>query len=174
MKHQDAVFGELSFEDGWQTQAYIPIFNKTLSISINNARAFPPAHEEHSIWQRFMKHQASLKELLESIMFDYYQRHLEAFRRSYSAEEEYVPTLTKSSEVWTLVEALSIWIELGHEDTSCCLSISFNAQWDEEHSMDISFYEDQIGISDSGAHWLNHDRYDWQAKLLFEDGEELS
>jgi hypothetical protein len=41
-----------------------------------------------------------------------------------------------------------------------------------EHGLGIIFYQDQIGVADAGAHWLNHDRYDLQGKLLYLDGEE--
>ena len=169
---QDPVFGQLHYDGGWKTQVYIPMLDKQLRLTINNSLEHPPQAGEHQLWQWFMGQQEILKGLLERVIFDYYNRRLEQHRMPYSKEEEeqYVPTLHQPSEVWKLVKPRSLWIEL-EDDESCSLTISFATHWDEEHGMDVMFYQNQIGISDAGAHWLNRDRYDLNGTLLFLDGQ---
>ncbi len=174
MTIQDSVFGRLEYNGGWTQNVYVPMFAATLSLLINNSPEFPPAEEEHQVWQQFMRDQSGLKAIVERVIFDYYNRHLENLRMPYGKEEEeeFAPTLKEPQQVWDLLKPQSLWLEMGHDDASCSLSVDFWTKWDEEHGLDVVFYQDQIGVADSGAHWLNHDRYDLQGKLLYLDGEE--
>lgn len=168
MTLQDPVFGLLRFDNGWVTQMYVPLLEATLKLTINNSAEFPPAVAEHQVWSNFIHSQEVLKPVMEQIILDYYQRHLEHFRLPYSKDEEeqYVPTLQRPAQVWGLLKPQNLWIETENDET-CSLSISFEAKWDEEHGMDLMFYQNQIGISDAGAHWTNRDRYDLQGNLLY-------
>ncbi len=174
MTIQDLVFGELEYDGGWKQNVYVPMFDATLRLLINNSPEFVPGKEEHQAWQDFMRDQTALKTVVERVIFDYYNRHLDNLRMPYSSEEEevFAPTFKEPKQIWSLLKPLSLWLEVGHDDEACALTLDFWAKWDEEHGLDIVFYQNQIGVADAGAHWLNHDRYDLQGKLLYLDGEE--
>ena len=129
--------------------------------------------KERAEWQQFIENQGELKPILERIIFDYYNRHLEDLRIPYSSEEEeeFAPTLKQASEVWSIIKPLYLNIAID-EDNIAMLSTEFWVKWDEEHGLDIVFRGKQIGISDAGAHWLDHDRYTLKGKLLHLGSEE--
>jgi hypothetical protein len=175
MTIQDPVFGTLEHNgSSWTAQVFVPMLDTHLPLEISAAKEFPPDEEEYVIWQEFMRDQTGLKGVVEKVIFDYYCRHLDNLRMRYNREkaEERAPTLQEPSQIWSLLKPSYVYIELGHDDEACTLTIVFWAQWDEEHGLDVVFYQDQIGVADAGAHWLNHDRYDLQGKLLYLDGEE--
>ncbi len=155
------------FDNSWKTKVHVPLFDKILELNIVTDEGKSLGKKEHALWRQFIDNQAQLKPVLEKIIFDYYNRHLEDLRMPYSPEEEeeFAPTLKQPSEVWSIIKPLHLALDVD-EDNITMLYIEFWAKWDEEHGLDIVFRGKQIGIADAGAHWLDHDRYNLKGKLL--------
>jgi hypothetical protein len=72
-------------------------------------------------------------------------------------------------QMWALVKPLRwLWLEVGHDDETTAISIEFWAKWDEEHGLTITFYKDQIGVADGGAHWLDNWHYELNGDTIEE------
>jgi hypothetical protein len=160
---EDPVFGKLEFDNGWIGEVFIPFLKTSFELTINNSREHPPGDDERGVWQEFMARQPQLEAAVTSALSTYYTRHLEGFRLPYSLEEEaeFAPDLQRPEDVWRLVKPLrSLWLELGHDDETTAISLEFWTKWDEEHGLSVTFYRDQIGIAEGGAHWLDQDHFD--------------
>jgi hypothetical protein len=169
MTIQDPVFGELEYDNGWQGAAFVPFLNTHFELTLNSDLHHPPGEEERSTWQTFLARQEQLKTTVTTALFDYYNRHLEDLRMPFDTDEEaeFAPTLTEPEAIWTLLKPTKwLWIELGHDNEHSAISIEFNPRWDEEHGLSLTFYNDQIGISEGGAHWVNNDHYDLNGRLV--------
>ena len=163
----DPVFGRLHFENGWTRDVIIPFLGREFKLVINNAERFPPDEEQRTFWQAFMARQEIFKTSVERALFTYYSSHLEEFKAHYefSAEQEAMrlPKLENPKQIWSLL-APTRWneasLDVGDDDESSCLSILFAPAWDDEHGLEITFYEDLIGVESSGTNWANQDHYD--------------
>jgi hypothetical protein len=172
----DPVFGTLHFDNGWTRGVTIPFLEREFKLVINNAERFPPDEEQRAFWQTFMARQAIFKTSVERALFNYYSSHLEAFKTRYefSAQQEVtrLPILHDPKQIWTLLMPTR-WneasMDVGHNDETSCLSILFAPAWDDEHGLEITFYEDLIGIESSGTHWANQDHYDLQGNPVASD-----
>jgi hypothetical protein len=88
---------------------------------------------------------------------------LESLRSSYATEEcaEFAPDVTDPEQIWALIRLLrSVWLELGHDDQATAISVEFWAKWDDERGVGVTFYQNQIGVSEGGALWLDNLHYD--------------
>jgi hypothetical protein len=170
----DPVFGTLQFENGWTRD--VTVFERTFKLVINNAERFPPDEEQRAFWQKFMARQEYLKNSLERALFGYYSSHLEEFRARYrfSAEQAMMRLLELENpkEIWTLL-APTRWneavMDVGDDDETSCLSILFAPAWDDEHGLEVTFYQDFIGIESSGTNWVNQDHYDLHGHPVVSD-----
>jgi hypothetical protein len=162
MTINDPVFGTLSFGMyDWKGQVQFEAFG-TVNISIPGNSENPPDEEEHSIFRDFLEHQFERKAALERAVFDYYNQNKELYRSWRDESEQalqFVPDLQAPNEVWTQIELLRISFDYGIDDL-LMLILAFNVRWDEEHGMDVTFYDHKIGVSDGGANWLNNLHYD--------------
>jgi hypothetical protein len=173
---EDPVFGRLHFDNGWTRDVTIPFLEREFKLVINNAERFPPDEEQRAFWQTFMARQEIFKTSVESALFKYYSSHLEAFKTRYefSAQQEAtrLPILHDSKQIWALLMPTR-WneasMDVGQNDETSCLSILFAPAWDEEHGLEISFYEDLIGIESSGTNWANQDHYDLEGNPVASD-----
>jgi hypothetical protein len=168
---EDPVFGTLEFDNGWKGEVHVPFLNVRFELTINNSLEHPPSDDERQVWQGFIARQAQLEGAVTTALADYYTRHLEDLRMPYSVEEEaeFAPDLQRLEDVWALVKPLKwLWIELGHDDETSAISIEFWTKWDEEHGLSLTFYKDQIGIAEAGAHWLDQDHYDLNGQRILD------
>jgi hypothetical protein len=58
-------------------------------------------------------------------------------------------------------------MDAGSDDTPD-ISLSFISAWDDEHGLNITFYKDQIGIAESGAHWSDQDHFDLNGQRILD------
>jgi hypothetical protein len=159
----DPVFGRLEYRDGWRGQIDIPFLNKSFELTINNSLEFPPGEDEQRTWRTFLDRQSQLRQAVPRAITDWYMTNLKNLRTPYSSEEhaEFAPDVTDPEQIWALIKASrSVWLEIGHDDQSTAISIDFWTKWDEEHGLSLTFYQDQIGVSEGGAHWLDNTHYD--------------
>jgi hypothetical protein len=163
MTINDPVFGTLEYRDGWKGEIDIPFLAKTFDLTINNSLEFPSGEDEQQTWRTFLARQDKLRQAVPKAITHWYMTNLENLRSSYATEEfaEFAPEVTDPEQIWALIRPLrSVWLELGHDDQATAISIEFWAKWDDEHGVGVTFYQDQIGVSEGGAHWLDNLHYD--------------
>jgi hypothetical protein len=168
---EDPVFGQLEFRDGWRGEITVPFLEQSFELTINNSLEFPPSDDERKTWQVFQSRQTQFAQAVPKAIMHYYQSNLEDLRMPYSVAEEaeFAPDVTEPVQMWALVKPLRwLWLEVGHDDETTAISIEFWAKWDEEHGLAITFYKDQIGVADGGAHWLDNWHYDLNGNRIEE------
>jgi hypothetical protein len=159
----DPVFGTLEYRNGWIGEIEIPFLAKSFELTINNSLEFPPGEDEQHTWRTFLDRQAQLRQAVPRAIMHWYLTNLENLRMPYSTEEEseFAPDVTDPENMWALIKPLRwVWLEIGHDDEGTAISIEFWTKWDGEHGLSVTFYQDQIGVSEGGAHWLDNVHYD--------------
>ncbi len=168
----DPVFGTLEYRNGWIGGIDVPFLAKSFELTINSSLEFPPSDDEQQTWRTFLSRQDQLRQAVPRAIMDWYAANLENLRMRFSAEEEpeFAPDVTAPEQIWALIRPLrSVWLELGHDDAGTAISIEFWTKWDEEHGLSLTFYGDQIGVSEGGAHWLNNLHYDLNGQRVIEE-----
>jgi hypothetical protein len=163
MNIHDPVFGTLEFRDGWIGEIEIPFLAKSFELTINNSLECPPGESEQSVWRRFLERQEQLQHAVPRAIVDWYMTNLKNLRMPYSVEEEaeFAPDVTEPEHIWALIKPLRwVWLEVGHDNESTAISVEFWTKWDPEHGLSVTFYQDQIGVSEGGAHWTDNLHYD--------------
>jgi hypothetical protein len=166
MTINDPVFGTLQHGvHGWLGR--VKVFGYDLELNF----AGDPTQNKNAAYQhlftQFLERQTELKTSLERAIIDYHTSNLEEFRMWCSAEEEeeLVPAMHKPEDVWA--QATPFFMRLDCEDSAQPqIYIEFNTTWDEEHGMDVTFYNHKIGVSEGGAHWLDNTHYDLTGKPI--------
>jgi hypothetical protein len=165
----DPVFGKLEYNNGWIGEVFVPFLETTFELTISNSLDHPPGDAERNMWQTFLEQQARLKDSVTRALAEYYTRYLEAWGWGLNAEEqaEFAPPLYNSEDIWTLVTPGS-WLLLEYERDKerPSLTIDFNARWDVEHGVSVTFYREQMSIAQDLAHWSDQDQYDLDGKRL--------
>jgi hypothetical protein len=168
----DPVFGRLEFDGEWIGRVDIPFLKQSFELHINNAATFPPDEEQRDFWSQFMDRQEIFAASVERALFYYYCSHLMEHKVRYefepAQEKACLPTLEHSHEIWALLKPTrwqQVWMDAGSNDTPD-ISISFVAAWDDEHGLNITFYKDQIGIAEGGAHWSDQDHFDLNGQRI--------
>jgi hypothetical protein len=167
MTINDPVFGTLEYRNGWIGEIEIPFLGKSFDLTINNSLEFPPGEDEQRTWRTFLDRQVQLKQTVPRAIMHWYLTNLENLRIPYSSEEEseFAPDVTDPEQIWALIKPLRwVWLEVGHDDESTAISIEFWCKWDEEHGLSVTFYQDQIGVSEGGANWLDNLHYDLEGR----------
>jgi hypothetical protein len=167
MTINDPVFGRLEYRNGWIGEIEVPFLAKTFELTINNSLEFPPGEDEQQTWHTFLDRQVQFKQAVPRAIMHWYMTNIENLRMPYSSEEEseFAPDVTDPENIWTLIKPLRwVWLEIGHDDESTAISLEFWCKWDEEHGLSLTFYQDQIGVSEGGAHWLNNLHYDLEGR----------
>ena len=165
----DPIFGTLEFDNGWTGKIEIPFLDRTFGLTINNSLGFPPGEDERQTWRTFLQRQAQLQKAVPRAIMHWYMTNLENLRMPYTTEEEpeFAPDVTDPEQMWTLIKPSRwVWLELGHDDAGTAISVAFSSKWDEEHGLSVTFYQDQIGVSEGGAHWLDNTHYDLMGALI--------
>jgi hypothetical protein len=164
----DPVFGALEFDGhGWSGKVLVEAFNQDLELYFLG----DPTQLNRGPYQRtlndFLVQQHQLKTALERAIFDYYMTNLEDHRMPYSVEEEetFVPTLHNPSEIWSQVRPFLMALDCKNPER-CSLTIEFRANWDEEHGMDVMFFDGKIGVAAAGDNWSHHTHYDLEGARL--------
>jgi hypothetical protein len=160
-KINDATFGELRHDGhAWIGSVQLEAFPKPLALHVSGFRHQPPDGEKRAIFQQFLERQASLRASLTAAISDFYVGNLPRYRdwRTAEAANLEATVLHTPEEIWLLVTPLHLGIDAGPDDMPM-ISIVFDACWDEEHGIDVSFYDDKIGVADGGSHWLDNTHY---------------
>jgi hypothetical protein len=163
MTINDSVFGTLEHNSfSWKGHVNLEAFGTNIKVSIPANPEFPPGEEEQSVFNDFLEHQHERKVGLERAVFDYYNENKIQHREWCETPEqalEFVPDLQSPNEIWTQVKLLRISFDYGDDDL-LMLSLAFSVRWDDEHGMDVTFYDHKIGVSEGGANWLDNTHYD--------------
>jgi hypothetical protein len=160
-KINDATFGELRHDGhAWIGSVQLVAFLKPLELRVSGFRHQPPDAEKQCVFQQFLERQASLRASLTAAISDFYTTNLEANRnwRTPEAAAIETPALHAPEEIWSLVTPSHVNVAAG-PDGPPMVSIPFDASWDTEHGIDVSFYDDKIGLGDGGSHWLDNTHY---------------
>lgn len=162
----DPVFGKLELGSIWTGEVRLPLFEKTFGLEIVNPDKEPPDDMQRDYWQVCMQRQQEMKTSVQSAPFDYYCAHLEEIRAGIG-ETAFPPSLAEPSQIWTVV-ALRNYLWLDRVGEIPLIMIQLDAEWDEEHGLELSFCKDLIGIGEGGTHWVNQDHYDLNGQRVFE------
>jgi hypothetical protein len=167
MNITDPVFGVLK-HDGYGWTGKVAVFGYALELEF----AGDPTSDSHkTTYQKtlivFLEQQGQIKTSLEKAVFDYYGSNLEEFRVWCEPEEEeaLVPTLYHPREIWSQVRPFLMALDCENPEQPS-IYIEFQANWDSEHGMDVMFRDNQIGVADAGANWLDHTHYDLEGNRV--------
>jgi hypothetical protein len=162
----DPVFGQLK-NDGYGWTGKVTVFGYLLELEF----AGDPTTEHKTAYQNmlrvFLEQEKQFKISLEKAVFDYYNSNLEEFRVWCEPEQEeaLVPTLHHPREIWSQVNPFLMSIDCENPEQPS-IYIEFQANWDPEHGMDVTFRDHQIGVADTGANWLDQTHYDLEGNRL--------
>jgi hypothetical protein len=164
----DPVFGTLEVEDwGWTGHVYLAAFNETLNMEIfGTEQTREPQEPERKAFTAFLEHQHELKIGLEHAILDYYTHNLELHRSRFDTDAKTrVPDLHHPNEIWSQVSLGHIVLSV-RMDGRVEISLTFGANWDEEHGLDVTFFDDKMGVAEGSADWTDKTHYDLKGRRL--------
>jgi len=164
---EDAVFGMLTFVPKnwsggvayWEKPYFLGLFNAAIPLRIY-ADDCGPTEAQRQVYLTFQQAEKTLKPELQSALFEFYQSEREVYAAVYAdicaddslglSEEEFVPVLKTSAEIWKILTPDSWVIDEARENRDTV--IYCHGCWDIEHGFSILFNEGRlVGIESVGG-----------------------
>ena len=164
---EEAVFGALAFVPGngsdgiayWEKPEYTGLFDTTIPLRIYAGTQGPTAAQQQA-YSAFRQAEKKLRAELQEALFDFYQSEREVYADIYAdicadaslglGEEDFVPVLETSDQIWKILMPDSWVIETETEEHA--IVIYCHGCWDIEHGFSILFKEGQLlGIEAMGG-----------------------
>ncbi len=170
MEHiTDPVFGTLeSNSTRWIGSVFLPAFDQRFRVGVPGTPDQPPGEPEREAFRTFLGHQHVWKAGFERAVLADYTANLEQYRSWYEDDDEgpELPDLHSPQEIWSQVFP-SGFINLDYgPDDRVMISITFGVSWDEEHGLEVTFYDNKMGIEAAGTNWVNQTHYDLEGRRL--------
>lgn len=152
---EDAVFGSLNFVPGkesggsdayWEKSEYANLFSADILLQVY-AGMEGPSEEQQQVYSTFKQAEKRLRAELQEALFDFYQIERENYADVYAdicadaslglREEDFIPVLGTSDQIWSLLKPDSWVIEEAREDRD--MVIYWHGCWDIEHGFSTLF-----------------------------------
>jgi hypothetical protein len=158
----DPVFGTLLWRGRWIGNVQVPLLGRNGEIRVSDAAL---SADGRDCWTQFLERQGQLSTGVERALFRYLQTHREILEGAWAFIGQPLPgSVTHASEIWTVVRPVDpVWLNI-LEDGAPIINLQCDADWDEEHGLELSFCGNRIGVASGGMHWLDHDHYTLDGK----------
>lgn len=133
----------------WQGWAAISFWGQqNLWVCIERREDVDISPRQIEVLRTILKSKDDLRPSFEAALFEYYKAEVEDCYSTYDPTTQMEvpdsgpPTLSKSSQIWTLINEPEVWIDWHFETPSALeFKLTFNCVWDEEHGLGIRFYD---------------------------------
>lgn len=151
MKIIDEVFGELEYDDGWNREYNIFIFNQNRKVILfieNYDENYPEKEQKKS----FLHFEKNIKAIIcdtEYRLFEYYRNNLHEIRETINKNlwDSLAPELDDISKFKNLVKPTMIYIpqSFGDED-NIVYGIIFSCVWENECGIAVKFQNHEVTV----------------------------
>ncbi|MEO0587600.1 MAG: hypothetical protein AAF078_08165 [Planctomycetota bacterium] len=150
----DVVFGELTFDLGWEGHIDVPGLGEGTEVSVEIDPASPDAHEpteaQREAMRKLLANATSLRDEIERATVAHYEEMKENFRLTMFDEDdiaENVPDLDQPSDIWPLLldEPPALRVAFPAPGDPVWITIGFACTWDEEHGHEVYVMDGKLG-----------------------------
>jgi hypothetical protein len=155
----DPAIGHLTFErhgiDAWVKSEHLDLIGTETPLSIQ-VDENGPTEQQRQVYLSLKNASADMRSELQEALFVFYKEQREIYAEVYEEMEvdveEFVPTLTSSNQIWSILEPLD-WCILGPESSVCMFeepkdrcdtAIFWHGCWDIEHEFGALYKDGRL------------------------------